>query len=130
MPHRDLMYDVELPINYKLQYLLSLIPVFGLFVSCITCIINLKKLNRTTILSWLKLSLIPILILCIVCPLCIYLITTEDDSVVVFAVSTALLSYLSLVGIAFGMVWAELKVIGKWRMIVAKDKLIEKQKDE
>ena len=130
MPHSDPIYDIELPIGYKVQYLLSLIPFFGLIVSCVTCIINIKQLNRAKILSWLKLTLIPILIFCIVCPLCIYLITTEDDSVVVFAVSTALLSYLSIVGISFGMVWAELKVIGKWRTIVDKDKLIEKQKDE
>ena len=130
MPHRDPIYDIELHIGYKLQYLLSLIPFFGLVVSCITCIINVKRLDCSSVWTWLKLSLIPILIFCIVCPLCIYLITIEDDSRTVFIVSTALLSYLSIVGIAFGMVWAELKVVSKLQLKSAKEKNVEKREDE
>ena len=130
MPHSDPIYDIELPIGYKSQYILSLIPLFGLVVSCITCIVNVKKLDRSYIWTWLKFSLIPILIFSIVCPLCIYLITTEDDSRTVLILSTVLLSYLSIVGIAFGMVWAELKVVSKLQLKSAKEKYVEKREDD
>ena len=130
MPHRDPIYDIELPIGYKLQYLLSLVPLFGLVVSCVTCVINVKRLDRSYIWTWMKFSLIPILIFCVVCPLCIYLVTTEDDSRTVFIVSTVLLSYLSIVGIAFGMVWAELKVVGKMKLRSSKEKYVEKREDD
>ena len=114
MPHRDLIYEIKLPIGINLQYLLSLIPILGFFVSIITCIKNIRKIQRAAVFSWWIQSFLLIVMYCLLCALCIWIFAILlTENTVVFAIMSAFVTYISIVGISFVMIHVEKKVVIK-----------------
>ncbi|MCH5151239.1 MAG: hypothetical protein J1F65_01080 [Clostridiales bacterium] len=114
MPNNDLRDDIQLSISTKLQYWLSLIPIFGWFFSIFTCLINIRKIKRSAVFSWWIQGLLPVFGFCLLCALLIWLCAVLFvENGVLFAVLAALATYLSLVGMSFGMIFIEKKVAKK-----------------
>ena len=130
MPHAEPIYEMKLPVGINKQYLLSLIPIFGFIVSIVTCLKNIRQINRSEAFSWWIQSFLYILMYCLLLALIIGLcVAFLTGYAVLFPICLAVAAYICFVGMSFAMIHVEKKVIIKGYSKAAKEKFRDEQEE-
>ena len=128
MPHRDPVYEIQLPVGINKQYMLSLIPAIGFMLSILTCLKNIRQINRSEVFSWWIQSFLFIVMYCLLLAVIIWLcVIFLTDYVVLRIVCLAFATYLSIVGMSFALIYVEKKIVVKEFYKTAKEKFSDEQ---